>query len=70
MDGYEPPVSEEEYDIVGAPGTRYFTFTGVGEGQCVFKMAYARPWEFDWEDEEAVEASKDFGYVEFNIYVE
>ena len=32
VDGYEPPVSEEEYDIVGAPGTRYFTFTGVGEG--------------------------------------
>mmetsp|Transcript_9741 Transcript_9741/g.12001 ORF Transcript_9741/g.12001 Transcript_9741/m.12001 type:complete len:154 (-) Transcript_9741:130-591(-) len=49
--GFDAPVSDKEYDLVGAPGTRYFTFTGKGEGKCNFSMAYARPWEFDWEDE-------------------
>ena len=38
-----------EVELVGAGGTRYFTFTGGVKGECIFEMAYARSWEFNWE---------------------
>ena len=44
-----PDGQEVDLDIVGAPGTRYFTFTGGVKGECTFEMVYARSWEFDWE---------------------
>ena len=35
----------------GAPGILYVTLTGQGrQGSCKVRMAYARPWEFDWKD--------------------
>ena len=48
---YDQP--EEIYQggrrLAGAPGTRYFTFVGQSVGECTFRMAYARSWEFDWD---------------------
>ena len=39
----------QEVELLGLAGTRYFTFTGGVKGECIFEMAYARSWEFDWE---------------------
>ena len=36
--------------MVGLPNHRYITLHGEDLGICEFKMAYARPWEFDWRD--------------------
>ena len=57
---YDAPaqLEESEEPIMGAPGTKYITFTGVEPGKCTFRMAYARQWEFDWEDE-ATKANAD-----------
>ena len=30
---------------------RYFTLTPHSLGECTFRLAYAKPWEFSWEDE-------------------
>ena len=38
------------HQMVGMPENRYITVTGVGEGSCVFRMVYARVWEFDWSN--------------------
>ena len=54
----------------GCSGERSFVFTGVGKGQCTYKMAYVHPWEFDWEDEDSIQQAKDEeGYIEFEIFV-
>ena len=54
----------------GCGGERSFTFTGVGQGQCTYKMAYMHPWEFDWDDEDSIQQAKDEeGYIEFEIFV-
>ena len=37
--------------MVGMPGMRYFTLTGEGAGLCSFRMFYARPWEFSFDNE-------------------
>ena len=37
--------------MVGAPSRRYFTLTANGTGSCQFRLFYARPWEFSFEDE-------------------
>ena len=63
---YDPPADIENY--VGAPGTRYFTLTGVGKGECDFKMAYARPWEFSWSDETTINSAVEL--VQFPVTVE
>ncbi len=54
-ESYAPPEPEmivdgEAVEMSGAPGTSYFTFTGGDKGDCTFKMAYARSWEFNWEE--------------------
>ena len=37
--------------ILGAGGTQLFELQGVKPGQSVFRLAYARAWEYngDWE---------------------
>ena len=46
-----PDQFDYEAEIAGEGGTRYFSLTGgVDTGDCTFRMAYARPWEFNWED--------------------
>ena len=54
-ESYAPPEPEmivdgKAVEMAGAPGTSYFTFTGGDKGDCTFKMAYARSWEFNWEE--------------------
>ena len=73
---YDPTCQDYDDDVVarrltgGCSGTRTFVFTGVGKGQCTYKMANAQPWEFDWEDEDSVQDAKDGEkYVEFEIFV-
>ena len=38
-----------DYDpgMVGVGGTNLFTLTGIEAGSGVFRVAYARPWEYD-----------------------
>ena len=55
--------------MVGAPGTRYFTFTGVKAGTCTFRMAYAQPWMFDWADETKNSKDDAGDWVEFPVTV-
>ena len=46
---FDPPAQfEGEEQLAGAPGTACFSFTGKNKGECTFRMAYARNWEFDW----------------------
>ena len=37
--------------MVGAPSRRYFTLTANGLGSCEFRLFYARPWEFSFDNE-------------------
>lgn len=37
----------------GAPGYRVFSLNPLSKGQCLFRIAYFRPWEFNWEDQES-----------------
>ena len=48
-----PATGEDELEKAGAPGTKYFTLAALSEGDCYFKMAYARGWEFNWADEKS-----------------
>ena len=45
-----PHFGDEELAPVGAPGTKYFSFFGSSKGSCTWRAAYARSWEFDWEN--------------------
>ena len=45
-----PAQFEGEEPLMGEAGTLYVTLTGRESGDCSIRMAYARPWEFDWED--------------------
>ena len=71
----EPPVGLDgpdgepfEYAPPGTPGTMILTITATGNktGTCEFRMAYARPWEFNWYD--AIDYAND--KVKFDITVE
>ena len=53
--------------MVGLAGTKYITFTGVSPGKCTFRMAYARPWEFDWKDETTLDMA--FQIIEIPVVV-
>ena len=37
--------------MFGGSGTKYFTLAALSQGECDFKMVYARGWEFKWGDE-------------------
>ena len=37
--------------MVGMPSERIFTLTPENVGECTFRLAYARPWEFSFENE-------------------
>ena len=50
---YDAPVEIE--DLVGAPGTKQLQISAKSAGTCIFKMAYAYPWEFEWNDEDSNE---------------
>ena len=41
----ETTISPEE--CCGYPDTRVYTVTAVGQGECTFRIAEARPWEFE-----------------------
>ena len=45
-----PHFGDDDLQPVGAPGTKYFSFTGASNGRCTWRAAYARSWEFDWGD--------------------
>lgn len=62
----EQPEGLEPLD--GVPGTRYLTFMATGDkkGTCEFRMAYARPWEFNWTDQ----IYNNMLMIEFDIIVE
>ena len=45
-----PQFENDDIEYVGAPGTRYYSVTGKSKGECTWKIAYARNWEFDWEN--------------------
>merc|ERR1712051_365592 len=51
-ESFDPPaaVSEEEGQMAGAGGTKYYSVVGLDEGNCDFQIAYARFWEFSWEE--------------------
>ena len=50
----------------GAPGMLYVTLVSEGQkGSCRVKMAYARPWEFDWK----YKVSNNIKLIEFDIRV-
>ena len=36
--------------MVGMPSTRYYTISGEENGVCEFRVYYARPWEFSFDD--------------------
>ena len=50
-DSYDAPYfGEDDLELVGVSGTKYFSLHGVRNGQCTWRAAYARSWEFDWQD--------------------
>ena len=50
-ESYDAPYfGEDELDLVGVAGSKYFSLHGVRNGQCTWRAAYARSWEFDWQD--------------------
>ena len=49
-ESYDAPQFDDGLEVAGASGTKYFTFTGQKTGKCTWRAAYARPWEFDWEN--------------------
>ena len=64
-DDFEKAIVPEDY--VGAPGTKHFIFTGISEGSCEFRMAYARPWEFKWGDESTY--NDDVEFISFPLSI-
>ena len=50
-ESYDAPYfGEGELELVGVAGTKYFSLNGLKNGQCTWRAAYARSWEFDWQD--------------------
>ena len=50
--------------MVGVGGTNLFWLQGIKEGQGVFRIAYARPWEYkgDWESFEGIKFTYNIGF--------
>ena len=50
--------------VVGAGGTNLFWLTGLKQGSGVFRIAYARPWEYkgDWEAFEGTKFTYNIGF--------
>ena len=49
---YYPPENDDGFDT--GYGEEIFTVTAVGQGECTFRIAYARAWEFSsFEDYES-----------------
>ena len=49
---FDPPAQYEgEEELAGVGGDEYFTFNAINGGECDFRMAYARGWMFNWDDE-------------------
>ena len=49
---YDAPATfEDEEPMMGVGGQAYFTITSQeNSGDCTFRIAYARPWMFNWEN--------------------
>ena len=41
---YYPPENDDGFDV--GYGEEVFTVTAAGKGECTFRVAYARAWEF------------------------
>ena len=49
-ESYDPPAYlEGEQELMGAPGTKYYSLQATNGGACTFEAVLARSWEFSWE---------------------
>ena len=57
----------DDVEMVGRPGYTVFELVGIAEGECNFKIAHVRPWEFEFENERT--AAKAIDLIEFELSV-
>jgi hypothetical protein len=63
---YEPFASYDPSNpINGAGGTSLFQLSGIAAGSGVFRVAYARPWEYDgnWDAYTGIKYTFNIGYT-------